>query len=335
MYRGKTKYVVAVAVAKLIAVIVLSLGFTRWWSYSGSQYNNDVVDSCSSTELDVCGTFCDHNSTLTLVTTNDDVYHHHFTTEGYCTAELTQSCAYDYWMIFRLVPIVMHIVQFMLQWICWYKFRNFVPQFVQFELISNYLLIDHVEDSPTESSSASTNVSSSFNELMSELYKPPFYSVFAFIELMTALYVWSELYFPPINCTSVIPLSYYYYPLLMTMLEMGKLNVYLSLRQIRNKNGYQAVFLVFNAKVFFFNFVITCMLGLAFLPNILYSCLYEDSTPINCERADSVATPACHVHSISLNPVWPQKQSDIPDEVNIVNNGGITGMSIDMEESHA
>ena len=37
-----------------------------------------------------------------------------------------------------------------------------------------------------------------------ELCTTPFYSVFAFIELVTTLYVWSALYFPPINCITTL-----------------------------------------------------------------------------------------------------------------------------------
>ena len=77
-------------------VVGISLGLNNWWSFSDSGHNNDVIETCSSTDTGACGTFCDHNSTLTLVTVNDDFYSARYSTSGYCTAELTQSCAYDY-----------------------------------------------------------------------------------------------------------------------------------------------------------------------------------------------------------------------------------------------
>ena len=127
-----------VSVGKLILVIALSLWLNNWWTFSGSKYNDDMVSECSSTEISSCGTFCDNNVTVTLVTVSDDLVGLHDATGGYCAVSLPQSCAYDYWLIFRLVPICLHILMVALQFMCLFKYKEFVPQQLQYNVIAEH-----------------------------------------------------------------------------------------------------------------------------------------------------------------------------------------------------
>jgi len=291
--KNRTSNVILTSFMKLLIVILITFGLSNWWQYDGSKYNDNVIESCSSTTIDACNTFCDHNSSLTLITVSDDFYGEHFTTGGYCTAELTQSCAYDYWLIFRLVPMLLHVLQLFLQFFCWFVYLDFVPQQYQYDLISSYWFESFTYISDRDSNiidSIAMNVFvdvdgklliPSIYELLIELSHPAIYSVFAFIELVTSLYVWSELYYPPINCTSINPLSLYYYPILMTLFEMGKLNIYMFMRCLRRQEYIRGISLLFNVEVLFYNSIFTIILGILFIPNIIYQLIIPFHKPIN------------------------------------------------------
>ena len=300
--KSKPWRVVVIATAKLLVVIMASMSLNDWWKFHGAEFNNDAVSSCASTDQTTCHTFCDTDPSLTLVTVNDDYSRSHYTTSGYCSITLTQSCAYTFWMVFRLVPIVLHVIQLLLQCICLYKYRHFVPQQIQFDLIAERMLglglgirMGNIDEESmvhkaqgnvvcSDSSDNSTNATVSnpdtktspetenvigVKALIVELCDPPVFSIFAFIELVTVLYVWTELLYPPIDCNAVNPLSYYYYPLLMTLFEIYKMNAYLVMRYFARGDLWQCLLVSFDMEVLFTHAFITAMLGILFLPNIL------------------------------------------------------------------
>jgi len=55
---------------------------------------------------------------------------------------------------------------------------------------------------------------------------PRVYSVFSFLDMVTLVWVWGELWRPPVCCGDVYPLSLYYYPLFMSVFELIKFNQY-------------------------------------------------------------------------------------------------------------
>mgnify|MGYP003387088732 CR=1 FL=1 len=95
------------------------------------------------------------------------------------------------------------------------------------------------------------------------------------------IYVWSELYFPPINCTMAIPLSYYYYPIALTLFDMGKLNVYLAMRYASRKEFMKALVVTCNMEVLLVNTAVTIVLGVIFLPSILYTAYVNNESSVS------------------------------------------------------
>ncbi len=79
---------------------------------------------------------------------------------------------------------------------------------------------------------------------------PWFVGVFAIIEMGIVGYVWSELWYPPVYCGAVRPLSMYYYPILMTLFDTIKLNIYACSKCIQSKQYLSGVQMLFNIKLF-------------------------------------------------------------------------------------
>ena len=141
---------------KLMGAIFISLALNNWWSYGSyggynNNNNNDIIESCSSTNENNCYSFCNDITINNVNITDDDFYinttsipavistYGHYTLSPYCIAELPGHCAYDYWLVFKLVPLLLHIVSFLLQCMVWYKYDHFNPQECQYNVIIAHL----------------------------------------------------------------------------------------------------------------------------------------------------------------------------------------------------
>ena len=93
------------------------------------------------------------------------------------------------------------------------------------------------------------------------LRTPSIYSIFAFIEICTCIYVWGELLFPSTFCGHVRPLSLYYYPVLMSLLDLVKLNIYISYQYFRRDLYTNSCLVLFNMEVFVSNCWVTTALA--------------------------------------------------------------------------
>ena len=104
----------------------------------------------------------------------------------------------------------------------------------------------------------------------------PLYSIFAFIEIFTVIYVWGELQFPAVYCGKIRPLSLYYYPMAMSLLDLVKLNMYVSTRHIQNKQ-YRNSIAILNFELFITNTWVTFLLAILFSYQL---CLYICCLPV-------------------------------------------------------
>ena len=62
------------------------------------------------------------------------------------------------------------------------------------------------------------------------------------------IYVWGELGFPPIYCGAVRPLSMYYYPLLMTLLDITKFNIYIAFKLMQDGHLWGGILAMVNVE---------------------------------------------------------------------------------------
>ena len=227
-------FVVLMSIFKLSLVVAFTFTINNWWSYgpnSSGTRNAESVDSCTNSKSTGCRSYCSGNTEIITVSVEDDFLSYgsgssreeHY---SYCVANFPGGCAYDYWMVFKLAPLCAHILQFILQCATLWRYRDFVPQQLQYDLVIAYLFPSHQSFNPS-------GCPLSVVEMVMKLNELPVYSVFALLEVGTAVYVWGELLYPPVYCGEVRPLSMYYYPILMTLFDIGKLNVYTASRFIQ------------------------------------------------------------------------------------------------------
>ena len=241
-------YTAMISFTKLILVIFLVLWIDDYWFYCTS-HGDDVIETCTSVEYDQCHTYCDDVST-TLVTVNDDIAFKYHSTSGYCTAHFDGTCACRYWQRFMLVPLFMHLLHFIWQAICLGCYYQLDPQQIHYNIINKYLTKEAV--------------SSRYEwlaDLLGELFEQPYYSGFAFIEIVTMVYVWLELWYSPVHCGGTIRLSQVYFPLLMTLLDISKYNVYLSMKHVRQGQYVASIAAFFNVYFLLVYFILTVLLG--------------------------------------------------------------------------
>ena len=146
-------------------------------------------------------------------------------------------------------------------------------------------------------------------ELIKDLEIPELYSIFAFIEIFTVIYVWGELQYPAVYCGNVRPLSLYYYPILMSLLDMIKLNMYMFSTQLKKKQLLSALFALFNVEIFITNTWVTFVLSLMYIWHIVGTCygyvtiLFMICIPIsnnnskNSKNMDNVIENPIHIHN--------------------------------------
>ena len=105
------------------------------------------------------------------------------------------------------------------------------------------------------------------------LYYPVFYNGFFCLELFTALYVWSALLYAPVSCSTGVATSTLYYPILMTIMDFGKLNVYIASNHWIDEEYYQCISALFSIHIFAWNSFITTFYGFYFICGGLYEVL--------------------------------------------------------------
>ena len=79
------------------------------------------------------------------------------------------------------------------------------------------------------------------------------------------LYVWGELMYPYVYCGAVRPLSLYYYPILMSLAELMKFNIYVSLQHSLAGRYSEALCAVLNAEMVLTNLWVSTVLAVLFL----------------------------------------------------------------------
>jgi len=294
-----TPSVVLIGLLKLLLVIVVSITLNQWWSYSSNKStsaNNVVLESCSNPTVGDCYSYCGDVITVDVNITDDDyaidgdhsppqIYTYaHYALSSYCIAELRGYCAYDYWLLFKLVPIMLHVVGFVLQCIALWYHQEFTPQQRQYDIIISHRYPSLLANSCNSNRNSICNrnkdtnggdcESSVGNEtvvhgelqsdtMLNELTKRPSDSIFVFLEMVTVVYVWGELLYPPVYCGSVRPLSLYYYPIVMSLLDLTKFNIYVCTELFRRKQYLLAIFSVLDLEIFVSNFWIsTCLSGI-------------------------------------------------------------------------
>ena len=132
-----------ITTCKLILAMLIALTINDWWLLG--PLDTSLVQSCSSSKSTSCESYCNDNSIVHVNITDDDYtvdvytfpsdveFNQHYNVYSYCIAELPGHCAYDYWLIFKLVPLLLHIMSFCLQILFWVLFRDFSPQRKQFD----------------------------------------------------------------------------------------------------------------------------------------------------------------------------------------------------------
>ena len=248
-----------ISLIKLLFVIFISLYLEDYWIYCGKKASqlDKVLDSCNSNDIDVCSSFCDSISIVNVsvkATPYPDIRLSE--TGGYCRATFESSCACVYWEIFKLVPILLHVLQFGIQCVCLWLFSNFNPQQNQYMILEDFIFSSLLLKSDTipEADVSMSYAESSFyvrcKYLMISLSKFPMVCIFSFLETITVIYVWMELiYGQTVNCDNSIRLSSVYYPILMTLLDFGKLNIYISSMYMKNKQYALSMISIFKVIV--------------------------------------------------------------------------------------
>jgi len=284
----KSNTVFGIAVAKFLFGTAVALSLPDWWRYSGGSDvpGNDVVlASCSNPTIGNCFSYCGDVDVITVniatddVVVGDDYYVNpraettsHSQITGYCVALLPGYCGYELWLDLKLLPLLLQLFAVVLQVVLWqWGSSGFTstPQRAQYELLLGQLY-------PQVQTSRGVDLKKTENEppgnclasrlaLLRRLATPLFPCVFWFLELVTVVYVWSELLFPPVYCGSVPPLSLYYYPILMSLLDLMKLNIYTSLELFKAKRRLESVLALLDLQLFFTHMWVTVALGLIFV----------------------------------------------------------------------
>jgi len=286
--RSKSGTIFAMTLGKFIFGVVISLMLTDWWTYSGGSglpRNDVVLASCSNPTVGNCFSFCGDVDVIYVNITDDDVtveYHDgitlsqkndHTQSSSYCTATLPGYCGYQFWLNFKMLPIVLQLLQVLLQVILWrYGSSDFpsTPQKAQYDLILEQMypqMHNQIDLNLSPDTTFASRVA-----LLRRLVTPLFPTLFWFLELVTVLFVWGELLYPPVYCGSVLPLSLYYYPILMCLLDLMKLNIYVSVNLFTAGRYLEGVLAMLNLQLFFTHIWVTVALGAMFFVFVLQDC---------------------------------------------------------------
>ena len=192
-----------------------------------------------------------------------------------------------------------HLIGFLLQYRSWWLSRDFSPQEKQYNVMLSHLYPDlFCLDSETlTTNSADSNstctggtgsdssgvvgvdgtdvvkgtassiscIGNNYSVMFRDLTQRPNDSIFSFLEILTVVYVWGELQYPSVYCGSVRPLSLYYYPIVMSLLDLTKFNVYVCTRLYYSKRYRVAVLAVLDFGMFITNTWVTAVLAVMFV----------------------------------------------------------------------
>ena len=243
---------------KLIVVILVVFLIDNYWSYCDGSSGGEVIKSCTSSDFNTCTSYCDDVSQEIFEIT-DDIGMQHNSIVGYCTAIFDGDCACSYWKTYMLFPLLLHFLQFFGQMVCLICCVKFDPQQLHYNIIYNHI-------TSTSMKLGSTAV---WKAMMEELFRQPYYCVFSFLELATIIYVWLELIYAPVRCNQGIQLSELYFPIVMTLVDFGKFNVYLAVQHYRQKQYYAALTSLFNIHMLVVYIIVSSVLGILYSITIL------------------------------------------------------------------
>ena len=195
--------------------------------------------------------------------------------------------------------MLLHLLQFIIQILYFYAYANFNPQDTHYKLLSKYLRGVKTSDGELVS----------LRKIMNILVNP-WYCLFPFLELLTIVIVWMEFAFPTVKCSdqSYAPLSFYYYPILMTIVDIGKLNVYMGMeKELWYKSGnlvhLLSSFMALN--ILFLNLIVTVIQGLLFAFSLMLLGIPFFYFPFNLANDDLI------VMDIARNPVIETDEKDV------------------------
>ena len=275
--------IVVLTLFKLLLAVVMSLAINNWWSFSHGSGNNHLIDSCSNPTPGNCHSYCDDIVIIDVDITTDDFTFVtgdtltvknttvHEIEDPYCIAEFRSNCAYRYWLVFKLVPITFHIAGFLMQLVTWWYYKDFTPQEKQYDVLIAHLYPE-VSASADSAQEGATVVRVDYRDMFRGLLERPYASAFGLLEVLTVVYVWGELLYPPVYCGSARPLSLYYYPLAMTLLELTKFNFYVSTVLSERKRYDRALFALLNIEMMGTTAWVTTLLAIIFLLGSVYDC---------------------------------------------------------------
>ena len=166
-----------------------------------------------------------------------------------------------------MVPLLLHVFQFILLCLASQVYYDFCPQRTQYDIIAQY-----ITGSVDDDGILMTRI-----RMMKQFYLRPLYCVFAFLEAATFICVMMELIHSPVFCGPGIRTSHLYYPIAMTILDIGKLNVYMCIKHLQRKEYGNAFASLFSLEIFFTYFIIAFVLAGVFMGGVvrlLYRCVY-------------------------------------------------------------
>jgi len=230
-------------------------------------------------------------------------------------------------MVYKLVPLLLTVLQFLLQIACFLHRNAFDPQRVQFEIIADHVHsvigrkyqatnkpingLAAIRQSTTTGiiNNALADTDAGFVNMLRVFFKDPLYCFFSFIELFTVTYVWMELEFSPVSCGNQFRLSHLYYPLVLTALDFGKLNFYLALKSLRAGEMLRAAASLLNLEIFFIYAVTSVLLAVVFVVGICKSCFIFTTSIVNrilpgCCPATTTGAGSLPMNT-GVSPDWP------------------------------
>ena len=161
-----------------------------------------------------------------------------------------------------------HLFVLLLQCLCLYFFKIFTPQEVQFGIINKYKYLF-----PNDQNDMLLNDDNMWMtktlDMLHQLFEYPLYSVFPFLEVAIAVYVWSELLYPSTNCNNITPLSSYYYPILISLFDMSKFNLYNAGKHLNRSEYTLAVASLLDLYSFFYYIFLSILLSMHFVYSVI------------------------------------------------------------------
>jgi len=306
---------------KLVVVVAFSLTMNGWWHAN----DDSMVESCTNSE-NKCYQYCGSPVEITTTVVDDDYRFDdvhfppnintepHYSDASYCVAELSGSCARQYWLTFRLVPIMLHVIQFLMQCVAWRIYGDATPQRRQYETIVAYLypqLLEHLHMPQKVAVVEASPGVSSRTAMLRLLSQPRMFSLFAFAETFSTLYVWGELLYPATYCGQVRPLSLYYYPVILSLLDLTKFNIFLMNCLLSAKSGRdKGLFVFFNLEMILSNAWVSFSLSVLFVCGVFYD-IYRGirNRVLRCRGQEAADEWPATVAS-STNPMTKEVDSD-------------------------